>query len=406
MTLLKRMCTERKRNLWIAAALLTLLCLFWPQQAQAASAPKITLKAVSNLTATNAQINASISNPSKVRLKKCGFILYNSAGKQLANLYDSINYTLSSFNGWFDLNDYYGKLQAGTTYKYKFYVMNASGSYYYSSLSSFTTKKAPSVTLKAVSGLTSSNAQINASISNPAKLKLVRCGYYLYSGSGAQLSHRYDTISYTLSSFNGWFDLNTYYGTLKPSTSYKYKIYVMDSAGNVYSSATSSFTTKSAPSSQTGTSGTKRLGYTASKITAIGPQPSGSVYCSVYAISYARAVAGKTPYSNPYAYWTKDGAKWSLGGMTSTKYATQQSGLKKLYSEIQAGRPAIAFVYGPGASQHYVTVIGYKDVTNANNLKMSNFIILDPGSASEKSMGAYTGLKMTTGNKGYQIVVF
>ena len=406
MTLLKRTYSQKKMYIWIAAALFGVLCLFCPQRAQAASAPKITLKSVSNVTATNAQINASISNPSKVRLKKCGFILYNSGGKQLTNLYDSINYTLSSFNGWFDLNDYYGKLQPDTTYKYKFYVMNSSGSYYYSSVGSFSTKKAPTVTLKAVSSLTASNAQINASISNPSKLKLVRCGYYLYNSNGTQLSHRYDTINYTLSSFNGWFNLNTYYGTLKANTTYKYKIYVKDSSGNVYSSALSTFKTKAAPAASQTSGGTKILSYSASKIAGIGPQPSGSKYCSVYAISYARAVAGKTPYSNPYAYWTADGALWSSGGMKSLKYSTQQSGLKKLYDEICAGRPAIAYVYGTGTSQHYVTVIGYKDVTDVNNLEMENFIILDPGYAAQKSMGIYTGLKMTSQNRGYQIVVF
>ena len=67
MTLLKRTYSQKKMYIWIAAALFGVLCLFCPQRAQAASAPKITLKSVSNVTATNAQINASISNPSKAK---------------------------------------------------------------------------------------------------------------------------------------------------------------------------------------------------------------------------------------------------------------------------------------------------------------------------------------------------
>lgn len=318
-------------------AVMTLFCMLCPQRAQAATAPSVTLKAVSNPTTTNAQINASIKNPSRTRLKKCGFILYNSAGKQLANKYDSINYTLKSFNGWFDLNRYYGKLQAGTTYKYKFYVMNSSGSYYYSAVGSFATKGAA----KASVATTAVNAAQNAI--NVAKQALAEAKKQSTANAAKQ-------------------------------------------AAAVCKS--------------------KLLNYNASKIKAIGPQPSGSSYCSVYAISYARAVAGKTPYKNPLAYWTKNGALWSLGGMKSRKYGSQQSGLKKLYDEINAGRPAIAYVYGKNTKQHYVTVIGYQNVTNINSLKMSNFIMLDPGYGTQRSLGRYSGLKMTSNNRGYQIITF
>ena len=281
-----------------AVILLSLFCMMPAMKAEAATNPSITVKAVSNLSTTNAQINATINNSGKMRLKKCGFILYNASGKQLKNRYDSINYTLKSFNAWFDLNSYYGKLTPGTTYKYKFYVMNASNQYYYSAVKSFTTPKK-----------------------------------------------------------------------------------VADSV-------------------------TKKLSYNSSAISKIGAQPKGSSYCSVYAISYARAVAGKTPYSNPLAYWVKgSGAVWSKGQMKTTRPATQQAALKAVYNQIKAGKPAILYVYGPKATQHYVTVIGYQNVTDVNNLKMSNFVCLDPGYGTEKQLSIYTAPKKTCYGS-YQVVTF
>ena len=125
----------------MAAMLMALFCMVWPHRAMAASTPSITVKSVSGLSATNAQINATVSNPARTKLTRCGFILYNSKGQQLKNRYDKISYTLKSFNAWYSLNSYYGKLSPNTTYKYKFYVMTSAGKYYYSALKSFTTPK-------------------------------------------------------------------------------------------------------------------------------------------------------------------------------------------------------------------------------------------------------------------------
>ena len=304
--------------------LLGLFCILPAVRAEAAAGPVITVKAVSGITETNARINAAVKNPGKMRLKKCGFILYDAKGKQLKNRYDSINYTLKSFNGWFDLNAYYGKLTPGTTYKYQFYVMNSSGKYFYSSVGSFTTKKKTfmnAVSKKVVSALSMVSSTLHAV-----------------------------------------------------------------------------------------TSRNKKLGYNASVIQKIGPQPKGSVYCSVYAISYARVVANRTPNDDPMRYWKNGLAYWSYGSMKSVKYSTRQAALKAVYDQIKAGKPAILYVYGPKAKQHYVTVIGYQNVTNTGKLAMSNFICLDPGYGKEQQLSIYTAPKMTydkKGNaKGYQVVVF
>lgn len=257
----------------------------------------------------------------------------------------------------------------------------------------------PSITVKAVSNLTSTNAQINATINNPGKVRLKRCGFLLYDSKGKILANRCDKINYTLKSFNGWFDLNEYYGKLTPGTVYKYRFYVMNAYYLPYFSQTYSFTTPKVSDAST-----KKLSYNAAAIKSIGAQPKNSVYCSVFAISYARAVAGKTPYSNPYAYWSKNGAVWGSGGMVSKGFATQQAALKAVYDQIKAGKPAILYVYGPKAAQHYVTVIGYQNVTNVNKLSMSDFVCIDPGYGTEKPLSDYTAPKMTR-NKTYQVVV-
>lgn len=288
--------TMKKKILTVTTILLAAFCMMMPVKAEAATKPSITVRTVSNLTSTNAQINATINNSGRMRLKRCGFLLYDAKGKLLANRYDKIDYTMKSFNGWFDLNEYYGKLTAGTTYKYKFYVTNSYYWPYFSQTYSFTTPK------------------------------------------------------------------------------------VNDTS-------------------------TKKLSYNAAAIKSIGAQPKNSVYCSAFAISYARAVAGKTPYSNPYAYWSKDGAVWGNGGMVTKRPATQQAALKAVYDQIKAGKPAILYVYGPKATQHYVTVIGYQNVTDTNNLKMSNFVCIDPGYGTEKPLSNYTAPKMTKYNS-YQVVVF
>lgn len=106
----------------------------------AASNPTVTLKAVSNLSGSDAQINASVSNPSKLKIAKVGFVLYNANGTKITEKYDNYNKTTASFNAWFDMNKYYGKLNQCTTYKYKIYV-TVSGTTYSSATASFTTPK-------------------------------------------------------------------------------------------------------------------------------------------------------------------------------------------------------------------------------------------------------------------------
>lgn len=82
----------------LALFAMVILAFAVPQTTQAATNPSIAVSSVTNLTSTNAQINATVKNPSRMRLRKCGYILYSSNGKVISNRYDNINYTYSSFN--------------------------------------------------------------------------------------------------------------------------------------------------------------------------------------------------------------------------------------------------------------------------------------------------------------------
>ena len=115
--------------------------------AMAATNPTITVKAVSDITSSDAQLNATISNPSKVKINKVGFVLYDANNKQIAQKYDNYNKNTASFKAWFNLNKYYGTLKADTTYKYAFFITTANGTIT-TSIKSFKTEKAVALSTK------------------------------------------------------------------------------------------------------------------------------------------------------------------------------------------------------------------------------------------------------------------
>jgi len=209
--------------------------------------PTIALKAVSNITQTDAQLNATVSNSSRAKIKSVGFELYDAKGNLLANKYDTLNQTWATVYASFDLNKYYGFLQAGTEYKYLVYVKTGSATVK-SSIVSFKTVQNPSITLKGVSDLTSTDAQLNADIKNPGKVTITKVGFTLWDSNGTKIADKYDSISMT-TGFTAWFKMSKYLGKdLVPGSTYKYLIYVTTSAGTTKSSK-GSFTTveKAAP---------------------------------------------------------------------------------------------------------------------------------------------------------------
>lgn len=212
------------------------------------------------------------------------------------------------------MNSYYGKLTAGTTYKYRFYVVNSSNKYFYSGTYSFRTTPAvvnPSISVKSVSGLTSNDARINATVNNPSRLKITKCGFILYDNNNKTLASKYDSINYTYASFNAWFNLNSYYGKLTANTTYRYRFYIMTSQGQYVYSPVCSFTTAkaTAPSSYTNKinafisdarwkNGVSWNGYQTPKLSGYS-----SKGCCAYTSDFAAYVWGKSSF--------RDGIKYS-----------------------------------------------------------------------------------------------
>lgn len=217
-----------------------------PARAYAAQNPTITLKAVSNITKTDAQINVSVNNPSKVKITKVGFILYDKNGKELTDKYDSCSMT-GGFTAWFDMNKYYGKLTPGTTYNYVVYVTTSSKTIksVYGTFSTVADKD-PTIALSGVSDISDVDAQLNAKITNPDGVKITKLGFILYDyETGKKLTDKYDSISMT-SGFTAWFKMSKYYGSLTPGKKYTYVIYVTTSSKTI-ESAMGFFTTNSIP---------------------------------------------------------------------------------------------------------------------------------------------------------------
>ena len=266
----------------------------------------------------------------------------------------------------------------------------------------------PSIINLRASNITTSQARVDFTTNNPGKLKITNCGLQVRKAGTGTWKTKTDTVAkkyWTYSKLNSYYFIGSGKEVnlkLAAGTKYEYRGFTKAGGKTIYS-ATKTFTTAKAINGKT-----YKLSYNKNLIQKIGKQPKGSVYCSVYAMSYARVIRG-LGYSKPLSFWSDKGAAWWKGNMKSKMYDSQQNALKAVYDQITAGKPAIIYVYGPNAKNgHYVTVFGYKNVTNTKALKMSNFVILDPDAYSkayERDLSIYTGARYIS-KKGYQVIVF
>ncbi|MCH5265220.1 MAG: RICIN domain-containing protein [Lachnospiraceae bacterium] len=128
----------------------------------------------------------------------------------------------------------------------------------------------------------------------------------------------------------------------------------------------------------------KTLLYNTALINQIGYQSTGTDLekkaCASYALAYCNAILYGTAPS-PHSYWlgveTVD-CVWSKGGYTTYAHASEQAVLQAAYGQIVEGRPCVLHVIGNTSSQHWVTIIGFKNVTSVNALTAGNFIAIDP----------------------------
>lgn len=128
------------------------------------------------------------------------------------------------------------------------------------------------------------------------------------------------------------------------------------------------------------------LNYDSSKLKKIGHQ-SVSGPCGCYCLAYANLVENGTankwqdfsigyrPSLGRYSY----AADWQKMGYKHHYTKSSDKIWKLCYSNLKNGKPTIVNVKGGRSSgDHYVIVIGIKNVTNLAKLSASNFLILDP----------------------------
>ncbi len=135
-------------------------------------------------------------------------------------------------------------------------------------------------------------------------------------------------------------------------------------------------------------------------IAVVGNQPSGSDACACYAVAFSRTMLDGRAHSwTEYDYNGGGNAYntsccWSWGDYGSTGLSTAQAAYKACYDSINNNRPAIIHVHGARGTNtygHYITIIGYENVTDVNNLSPSNFLFIDSVQGTTKSSAENMG---------------
>ena len=182
-----------------------------------------------------------------------------------------------------------------------------------------------------------------------------------------------DACTYSLSGV----DAAITFGRLEPGT-YTYRVTATDKEGGSFTVINRAFSvyTQIAGSAKT-------LFYNAALISQIGHQSTGTALekkaCASYALAYCNAILYGTAPS-PHTYWMGEetvDCVWSRGGYTTYAHASELAVLQAAYGQISEGRPCILHVTGK-TSQHWVTVVGFKNVDSANALSAANFLAIDP----------------------------
>ena len=147
-----------------------------------------------------------------------------------------------------------------------------------------------------------------------------------------------------------------------------------------------------------------------SHITSVGNQPKGSDACLCYSLAYCRTILDKkVHYWSEYDYNGGTNVYDACGYYSKANYimanvAGTASVYTEAYNSINNGRPFIVFVSGSRTTWHFITIVGYTNVSNTNNLSASNFLIIDsvqgtPTTAVE-NMGS-VGYSLRKNNGGY-----
>ena len=127
------------------------------------------------------------------------------------------------------------------------------------------------------------------------------------------------------------------------------------------------------------------LKYDLADIAAIGNQnESGhTICCPSFACAYADAVLDGTVHDHDY--YTCSCCSWTDWGGGNSSYrcvGTDEEVLREAYDQIKSGKPVVTHVsweYG----EHWIALIGYRNVEDPNHLTLDNFIALNPSDGAQ-----------------------
>ncbi len=105
--------------------------------------------------------------------------------------------------------------------------------------------------------------------------------------------------------------------------------------------------------------------------------------CACYALAYSRTMLDDTVhYFHEYNKNGYDESQawciWSWGGYSVVSGGCREDVFRACYDSINNNRPIIIHVSGSNG-QHWVTVVGYQNVTSIDSMTESNLLIIDPG---------------------------
>jgi len=278
---------------------------------------------VTDITENNGRINAKISNPDGRAVTQTGFYIGTSPDVSKNGMNDPCNLTNSTITVGYTMSKYYGALQPGTTYYYKFYAIG-DGQEFCSETYSFTTMsptqsapapeqiQTPAPTPERpqtpssetttegqqetpaskpestpttegnnsvktelsfydnnVTKVTEKDGRVSAKISNPDGRKVTETGFYIGTSEQLYQNAKHDDCNLTNTSISIGFTMSQYYGTLQPGTTYYYMYYAVGD-GEEFFSDIYSFTTNAtekADLQSTSTGNSDSLAEKKSKIT-------------------------------------------------------------------------------------------------------------------------------------------
>lgn len=133
-------------------------------------------------------------------------------------------------------------------------------------------------------------------------------------------------------------------------------------------------------------SGLITVNYNVNLIAAVGKQ--GTNMCMAYTLAYCRTILDGTVHAGS-EYWQNGiGGMPSWAGYVHSGASEKQSFLRLIVEQINQGNPVGMYVknryrsnqaWSTNGGDHWVAVIGYKASADINNLKTSDFYIIDPG---------------------------